>query len=143
MRFFVLVKRVSYSLFIWKKDNPVKSILFSKDVDVPTRGNCFIRGELIFSCKKWLIFNPLTANPTKWSNILKQFIGNSRRIFLSMFDHFEGLALKGLKGITQKLRPVQSNCFKRISLSADAISFFINRPEVIFLLYLVIVRYLI
>ena len=22
-------------------------------------------------------FNPLSANPTKWSNILKQFVGNS------------------------------------------------------------------
>ena len=25
-------------------------------------------------------FNPLSANPTKWSNTLKQFIGKSRRI---------------------------------------------------------------
>ena len=32
-------------------------------------------------------FNPLSANPTKWSNILKQ---------LSVFDHFVILALKGL-----------------------------------------------
>ena len=24
--------------------------------------------------------NPLSANPTKWSNTLKQFVGNSRRI---------------------------------------------------------------
>ena len=23
-------------------------------------------------------FNPLSANPTKWSNILKQFVGKSR-----------------------------------------------------------------
>ena len=26
------------------------------------------------------ILKPLSANPTKWSNTLKQFIGNSRRI---------------------------------------------------------------
>ena len=26
-------------------------------------------------------FNPLSANPTKWSNTLKQFVGKSRRIF--------------------------------------------------------------
>ena len=26
------------------------------------------------------IFKPLTANPTKWSNALKQFVGNSQRI---------------------------------------------------------------
>ena len=25
-------------------------------------------------------FNPLSANPTKWSNTLKQFVGNSQRI---------------------------------------------------------------
>ena len=25
-------------------------------------------------------FNPLIANPTKWSNTLKQFVGKSRRI---------------------------------------------------------------
>ena len=24
--------------------------------------------------------NPLSANPTKWSNTLKQFVGNSRRV---------------------------------------------------------------
>ena len=36
--------------------------------------------------------NPLSANPTKWSNTLKQFVGNC----LSVFDHFEKLALKGL-----------------------------------------------
>ena len=25
-------------------------------------------------------FSPLSANPTKWSNIAKQFVANSRRI---------------------------------------------------------------
>ena len=36
-----------------------------------------------------IMFNPLSANPTKWSNTLKQFV-------LSVFDYFVGLALKGL-----------------------------------------------
>ena len=40
--------------------------------------------------------NPLSDNPTKWSNTLKQFIGQQPTKFLSMFDHFVGLALKGL-----------------------------------------------
>ena len=31
--------------------------------------------------------NPLSAIPTKWSNLL---------VYVSRFDHFEGLALKGL-----------------------------------------------
>ena len=42
--------------------------------------------------------NPLSANITKWSNTLKQFIGKFPMNFLSVFDHFVGLALKGLRG---------------------------------------------
>ena len=40
--------------------------------------------------------NPLGAKITKWSNTLKQFVGNLPTDFLSVFDHFVGLALKGL-----------------------------------------------
>ena len=40
--------------------------------------------------------NPLSANPTKWSNTLKQFVGNFLKNCLSVFDHFVGLSLKGL-----------------------------------------------
>ena len=44
-----------------------------------------------------LLVNPLRANPTKWSNTLKQFDG---KFFptncLNVFDRFVGLALKGL-----------------------------------------------
>ena len=40
--------------------------------------------------------NPLSANPIKWSNTLKQFVGNLRTDCLSVFDHFVELALKGL-----------------------------------------------
>ena len=40
--------------------------------------------------------NPLSANPTKWSNTLKQFAGNLPTNCLSVFDHFVGLVLKGL-----------------------------------------------
>ena len=41
-------------------------------------------------------FNPLSANPTKWSNTLKQFVGNFPTTCLIVFDHFWGLALKRL-----------------------------------------------
>ena len=41
-------------------------------------------------------FNPLNANPKKWSNTLKQFVGKLPTNCLSVFDHFVGLALKGL-----------------------------------------------
>ena len=46
-----------------------------------------------------LSINPLSANPTKWSNTLKQFAdsNNLPTNCLSVFDHFVGLALKGLR----------------------------------------------
>ena len=40
-------------------------------------------------------FNLLNANFTKWSNTLKQIVGNLPTNCLSVFDHFVGLALKG------------------------------------------------
>ena len=40
--------------------------------------------------------NPLSANFTKWSNTLKQFLGKLPTNCLSVLDHFVGLALKGL-----------------------------------------------
>ena len=43
-----------------------------------------------------LYINPLSAKITKWSNTLKQFVGNSPTNCLSVFDHFAGLVLKGL-----------------------------------------------
>ena len=43
--------------------------------------------------------NPLSANPTKWSNTLKQFVVNLPTNCLSVFDHFVKLALKGLKEV--------------------------------------------
>ena len=43
------------------------------------------------------ILRPLSANPTKWLNTLKQFVVNLPTNYLSVFDHFVKLALKGLK----------------------------------------------
>ena len=43
-----------------------------------------------------LMLNPLSANPTKWSNTLKQFVGKLPANCLSVFDHFVGLTLNGL-----------------------------------------------
>ena len=44
--------------------------------------------------------NPLSANFTKWSITLKQFVGKSPTNCLSVFDHFVGLPLKRM------LRPI-------------------------------------
>ena len=43
---------------------------------------------------KWTFLNLLSANPTKWSNTLKQFVDNLPTNCLSVFDHFVGLAPK-------------------------------------------------
>ena len=40
--------------------------------------------------------NTSSANPTKWSNTFKQFVGKLPTNCLSVFDYFLGLALKGL-----------------------------------------------
>ena len=48
--------------------------------------------------------NPLSVNPTKWSNTLKQFVGNLPTNCLSVFDHFVRLAFKGLK--VKKVRDI-------------------------------------
>ena len=51
----------------------------------------------LFSEKKIFVkINPLNANFTKWSNTFKQFVSNLPTSCLSVFDHFVGLALKGL-----------------------------------------------
>ena len=42
-------------------------------------------------------FKPLSVNPTKWSTTLKQLVGKLQANCLSVFDHFVGLALKGLR----------------------------------------------
>ena len=39
---------------------------------------------------------PFSANPTKWSNTLKQFVGSLQTNRLTVIDHFVGLAFKGL-----------------------------------------------
>ena len=46
---------------------------------------------------------------SKWSNTLKQFVGNLPTNCLSVFDHFMILALKGLSSKTQ------SKCLKMTS----------------------------
>ena len=48
--------------------------------------------------------NPLSSNPEKWSNTLKQIVGSLPTICLSVFDHFMNLALKGLLLMTEKWR---------------------------------------
>ena len=43
------------------------------------------------------VFNPLSTNPLKWSNTLKQFVGNLLKNCLSVFDQCVILVLNGLR----------------------------------------------
>ena len=49
-----------------------------------------------------LYVNPLSANPVKWSNTLKQFVGKLPTNCLSLCDHFVGLVLKGFKKLIRQ-----------------------------------------
>ena len=49
--------------------------------------------------------NPLSANPTKWPNKLKLFVGKLPTNCLSVFGHIKKLALKGL--ILSKFRLIE------------------------------------
>ena len=54
-------------------------------------------------CERLLCLNPLSANFTKWSNTLKQFVSNLPTNCLSVFGHFVGLVLKGLNEETRPM----------------------------------------
>ena len=59
--------------------------------------NCFEQKLRGLSKFWWTNFNPLSTNLTKWSHMLKQFVGKLPTNCLNVFDHFVGLALKELK----------------------------------------------
>ena len=52
-------------------------------------------GSLFISATRFV--SSLSANPTKWSNTLKQFVGKLPTNCLSVFDHFWKLVLKELR----------------------------------------------
>ena len=75
---------------------PVSVSFFSRNFN---DNHCYLNNHYALFCGKIFIVhvsNPLIANPTKSSNTLKQFVDNLPNC-LSVFDHFVGLALKGLK----------------------------------------------
>ena len=59
-------------------------------------GASFIKIENVEQAQADFNLNALGVNPTKWSNTLKQFVGNLPTNCLSVFDHFVKLAFKGL-----------------------------------------------
>ena len=72
-----------------------KSIFISHRIMIIILWSDYFIKFLVFAAIVWCL-NLLSANPTKCSNTLKQFIGNLPTNCLSVFDHFVGLALQGL-----------------------------------------------
>ena len=60
--------------------------------------------QMFSLCLLFSFLNPLSANPTKWSNTLKQFVANFPTNCLRVFDQFVGLAPKGLRSYINRLR---------------------------------------
>ena len=56
----------------------------------------YIKYSIHIKYEPWCKIIPLNANPTKWSNTLKQLVTKLLTNCLCVFDHFVKLALKGL-----------------------------------------------
>ena len=66
--------------------------------------------------------NPLSANFTKWSNTLKQFVSKLTKNCLSVFDHFVGLALKGLTLLNiLKAIATSANVYRHIKTTSEVV----------------------
>ena len=63
------------------------------------RREAAILAEIKKKFYKLAFINPLSANFTKWSNTLKQFVDKLPTNCLNVFDHYVGLALKRLSDI--------------------------------------------
>ena len=68
---------------------------------------------------------PLSANPIKWLNPLKQFVDKLPTNCLSVFDHFMGLALKGLN---KKIRALMEPWIPEANLELCQTSIMIGVP---------------
>ena len=66
------------------------------------------------------VFNPLSAKFIKWSNTVTQIVGKLPTICLSVFDHFSGLAFKGLTTTSTKTQKhLQSDLWIVLSLLVE------------------------
>ena len=74
------------------------------------------------------VINPLSANPTKWSNTLKQFVGKLETNCLSVFDHFVGLVLKELR-FYETFWSVHKDTFHKLIYAHENIGSIINKYE--------------
>ena len=79
---------------------------------------------LCLNCPSKIIYlNPLSANPIKWPNTLKQFAANLLTNCLCVFGHFVYLALKGLRFLV-KLSIIMEICGLKLEDSFLQLFFF-------------------
>ena len=93
--FYLTVRKFSTKKGIWLIAVESNFIIASCVWTVESCKNTLIKTIITFT-----YFNLLSANPTKWSNTLKQLVGNLPTTCLSMFDNFVKLALKRLINIS-------------------------------------------
>ena len=62
-----------------------------------------------------ICLNPLSANLTKWSNTLKQFVGKLPANCLGVFDHFVGLVQPLLKNFVLVKLNFQAVMIRRLA----------------------------
>ena len=75
------------------------------------------------------VLNPVSANPLKWSNTLQQFVGKLSTNCLNVFDHFWGLALKGINRIIFRVLCIchrQSQCSEAVVRRHSTRKVFLN-----------------
>ena len=78
--------------FLMKLQATLLQVFFCEFCEI-SKNAFFYRAPLVDASVN---FNPLSANPAKWPNTLKQFVGKLATNCLGVFDHFVNLALKGL-----------------------------------------------
>ena len=79
----------------------VKVLVISKVSSISYIWSLSILFENIRETSSIKLANLLSVNPTKWAYTLKQFVGNLPTNCLSVFNHFVGLVLKGLRSMNQ------------------------------------------
>ena len=72
------------------------------------------------------LFNPLSSNPTKWSNTFKQFVGKLPTNCLIVFDHFVKMALKRLRTFSVLFYRVYCNDLIAVYMPLRLLHFFLT-----------------
>ena len=94
-------KEKSFSYFLLLIANTqwsVNQLKLSTKMLQKSKGDSFnpsFKNLIIFHYLPCICINPLNTNPTKWSNKLKQFVGNSRLIVWVCLTILWGWHLKG------------------------------------------------